>query len=714
MQRTFPLIPWCLQAAFVVLLSAFGGGGGSSGAVEDASGDTVTAQDNQPASQPEEGTVMSYADVEPVLQAKCVGCHNSGANPLAPFSLDGQDNAVAFSSAINYVVENQTMPPEGAPGLTATETAQLLSWSSGEPYSFERELLHIGLVEAGAWDIQPQNQDALLDHRPEEVDCPRDTGWLVENGELEIRTRFCNYASLSQQALLDLDSGTQLELVLSHSDLNFNAPSEAHVAISIGGTRLWETHIEIPGESDVRKELITLPFDVRRGDPIEVHLHNHGDNAWAIHSLDAPARGSSLLLVDPRKPSESYLYHKLSAKTFPGSYAIDGSPMPSAGEAISAGQLEAIRLWIEAGAPQEGSAGDTLGRGENELERLLGVCLPEADPINTPPLPPPDPEEGVQLKMPPHEVMAETEREICFAVYEDMRDRIPEEYLTEDRNHFYVRSGEIREDAFTHHNVFYLSSAGVDQIHDPAFGEWTCVGGEREGEVCEPTDRQSCGAGQCRSEIGENVACRGYGPQGSGNGVSTGIDEAIDRDGFYSEFPSHGIFLWNSHSFNLTTKDAVHHVWRNLYFAEDRRFLAERFIETRHIAAGAGTPPFEKNTVCRDKIFKQGDGLLTLNSHTHKRGERKIDYCATYNNGVNPDGSPNIETVTRLSRRPDNTYPCRPVACVAGVVGAPCDGEDDDAACDSAPGAGDGWCDACARRLGETGIRSAELRTGAA
>ncbi len=30
-----------------------------------------------------------------------------------------------------------------------------------------------------------------------------------------------------------------------------------------------------------------LPVAVHRGDPIELHLHNHGNNTWTIHSLDA-------------------------------------------------------------------------------------------------------------------------------------------------------------------------------------------------------------------------------------------------------------------------------------------------------------------------------------------------------------------------------------------------------------------------------------------
>jgi hypothetical protein len=337
------------------------------------------------------------------------------------------------------------------------------------------------------------------------------------------------------------------------------------------------------------------------------------------------------------------------------------------------------------------------------------------------------------MAMPPHEVLAEDEREICFAVYEDFRDQIPPEFLDETGDYFFVKNGEIREDAFTHHNLIYQSRGSVEDIHHPSFGEWTCVGGEQEGELCEPTDLASCGAGKCRSEIRDSVACRGYGPPAAGSGAILGLSAGPDREGFYGLYPAHGIFYWNSHAFNLTTEDGIHHVWRNLNFADDRRFRAERINEITSIAAGAGTGPFEKKTVCRDYVFDQGDGLLSLNSHTHKRGERffmmlgeelvyetftydeplnkvfeparvfssadpaqrTLTYCATYNNGVKEDGSPNLETVTRLSRRPENALPCRPTACVAGNVGAPCNGKDDNASCDSSPGAGDGWCDAC-------------------
>ena len=781
--------------AVILFASGCGGGGGGSSSSSPVGGDPVTAQEDK---LPGEKMLSFEADIEPIMQAKCQGCHNSGGNPLAPFSLEGIDLVNSFKSAIQFTLETNTMPPAGAQQLTISEHAKLIAWLTDQPYNYTPELRRIALVKPVAWDVQPKKSDVFLAHRPDEVDCPRDSGWLVEEDALEVRTEFCNYLSLSQDSPLELEAGTELELVLSHSALNFNAPATAHFAVSIGGSAIWETTIDIPSDNALRKEKLVLPFAVQRGDSIEIHGHNHGDNAWTIHSLealvssddeltfcptfdstfeaiqatvfeqggcanslchgaavaggldltpanawdnlvDAAAVGSSLTLVNPRKPAVSYLYHKLSAKTLPGSYDIAGSAMPSAGQAISAGQLEAIRLWIEAGAPKEGSVGDTLGRGEDEIERLLGVCLPEADAVNTVPLPAPAPDKGIQFAMPPQDVPAESEREVCFAVYEDFRDVIPEEFLSEDRETFFTSGGENREDAFTHHNLIYKSPVGVDEIHDPSFGEWTCGGGEQDGESCEPTDLSSCGTGKCRAEMQDSIACRGYGPPGVATGQGTlGLSPGIERDGFYSEFPSHGLFYWNSHAFNLTTEDGVLRVWRNIDFAQDRRFRAKSLSNgtglTGNIFIATGIPPFEKETLCRDYNFDQGDGLLYLSSHTHKRGERffmsvgdeevyetftydeplqkyfepalvfnspdpterVLEHCATYNNGVNDDGSPNIETVVRLSRRPINARDCKPTACVQGNIGGSCNGEDDDASCDSSPGADDGWCDACA------------------
>ena len=82
---------------------------------------------------------------------------------------------------------------------------------------------------------------------------------------------------------------------------------------------------------------------------------------------------------------------------------------------------------------------------------------------------------------------------------------------------------------------------------------------------------------------------------------------------------------------------------------------------------------------------------------------RTLHYCATYENGLAADGSPDPATVKRRSVTPENAFGrCDPVACTAGRVGAPCAGTSDHASCDSSPGAGDGECDACVLRGGNS------------
>jgi hypothetical protein len=183
----------------------------------------------------------------------------------------------------------------------------------------------------------------------------------------------------------------------------------------------------------------------------------------------------------------------------------------------------------------------------------------------------------------------------------------------------------------------------------------------------------------------------------------------------------------------------------NYYYADDRVHQAVRISDFNAIFK-PNNPPFTKETFCNDHLFPIGSRVFHLFAHTHSHAERywatmpdgtqiyesfdysdpvqarydpplafdspnpaerTVRYCAVYNNGVNDDGSPNTERVTRASRVPESARlflgACTPVACVnEGSIGKPCSGEEDDAACDTSPGAGDGFCDACPITGGES------------
>ena len=457
--------------------------------------------------------------------------------------------------------------------------------------------------------------------------------------------------------------------------------------------------------------------------------------------IDAPSSGSAFARVFPKEPLKSYLFLKLAAATDPAALAgqeIAGSPMPLSGDGLSADQLEAVRIWIEAGAPSTGAVTGNAGRGSQFVGDLLGACLPEADPVEVAALPPPPPGEGVQLVMPPHPIDAGGEVEICFASYFDFSDRIPDRFLDPSGDFYYAKREEKREDPNTHHIIVMKPSVDLDRIDDPSFGEWVCADGERADQTCDPLEPSDCPGSLCRTQIFDSVTCQGFGPdEGRPNG-GVNFDETylipeIKTPGFFTKLPVRGLVYWNSHAFNLTTKDTLHHVWRNFYFTDDLRFEMTHFNHFFAIGAGAGTEPFTRRTVCSTRTFEPDEEILYLASHTHKRGEffwienpsgeviyespfyddplfksydpplqytsdepneRTLTYCATYNNGVNDDGSPNVDTVTRLSRKPDRST-CVPVACAEGRVAEPCSGPDDHATCDTEPGASDGLCDAC-------------------
>ncbi len=81
----------------------------------------------------------------------------------------------------------------------------------------------------------------------------------------------------------------------------------------------------------------------------------------------ASALEAGLLRVRPGSAAESLLWLKLTVGT-PGRGGIFGSPMPLGGPLLPWNQAEAIRAWIDAGAPESGTVPGSAA--------LLGVCLP--------------------------------------------------------------------------------------------------------------------------------------------------------------------------------------------------------------------------------------------------------------------------------------------------------------------------------------------------
>ncbi|HZR80208.1 MAG TPA: hypothetical protein VFD92_03845 [Candidatus Binatia bacterium] len=465
-------------------------------------------------------------------------------------------------------------------------------------------------------------------------------------------------------------------------------------------------------------------------------------NLFQVKSSSSP-----LDRIYPGDKDRSLLWLKLAKGTdpalLPTDVAVPGAPMPNGLAPISPEELELVRQWIYAGAPETGTVAGT--------DKLLGACLPDAKPITITPLEAPAPGEGVQFVMAPWRLPAHSEHEICFASYYDITDQVPAEYKDPTGQYFRFRSEELRQDPQSHHLILNYSVTTVAQIHDPSFGQWTCKGGERDGQECEPTDLASCGSGLCGSTPQDGFACVGYGPGGGGFsafqiGGAQQSQSTIDYiDGVFAQIPLKGILYWNSHAFNLTDEDHMMNARLNYYFAQNQQAPVQPIFNVSRIFA-PNAAPFTTQTICNDHVLPRGARLFNLNSHTHKHGkhftvellngtklyesfvyndpvdqkynpplafdstdprDRTLRYCSLYNNGIKDDGSLDTDLVTRASRVPESAKiagigQCSPIACTAGKVGAACSGSNDDATCDSSPGAGDGECDACRITGGES------------
>lgn len=145
------------------------------------------------------------------------------------------------------------------------------------------------LVDHNSWSPARAEPIPLRSHAPEDTRCPSSARRPTADGVLDVDTGACRYLALEQPAQFGLRSGSTLRIRVAHLQLYDPEAhgSVAHVAIALGGTIAWERTIPIPSPARAYDDHIVLSEELRAGDPIHLHLHNHGANEWKIFSLRA-------------------------------------------------------------------------------------------------------------------------------------------------------------------------------------------------------------------------------------------------------------------------------------------------------------------------------------------------------------------------------------------------------------------------------------------
>jgi hypothetical protein len=358
-------------------------------------------------------------------------------------------------------------------------------------------------------------------------------------------------------------------------------------------------------------------------------------NLVDVDSLTVP----DLKRVMAGQKDQSLLWFNLAAKTDPANWsaplrAMPLDPLPG----LSANELEAVRLWIEKGAPREGVIEKT--------DTLLDACLPPPEPIEVKPLPPPAPGTGVQIRMPRWILPAHSESEVCFASYYDVSDQVPQEFRSEDGKSFRYKLNQVRQDPLSHHLIVNLYE-GAAPPDSPEWGQFRCRGGARDGEACNPTDMSFCAPELCGTDPVRSIACIGFGPTDSGLGInSVGISGTQETaaefrfvDGVYREIPLQGMIMWNSHAFNLTDKDGKLEAWLNFDFAApvEQQSPAIQIFDTSQIFK-MNVPAFSTQEVCNLHVLPPNTNLFEISSHGHRHMKRWRTFVGAYT----CNGGPNV------------------------------------------------------------------------
>lgn len=149
----------------------------------------------------------------------------------------------------------------------------------------------MSLMDNAAWAKASASEDPFAAERstPPEA-CPAESfGPETVGGEVwfDVNTRNCPSLTVRQPLLIDVRRGEGVTVRLWHYRLTAPDPGEAHVAVALGTTVVWEARVPIPSASGVVVQTFPAPDSARPGDAVFFHVHNHGENAWSLVELTA-------------------------------------------------------------------------------------------------------------------------------------------------------------------------------------------------------------------------------------------------------------------------------------------------------------------------------------------------------------------------------------------------------------------------------------------
>ena len=311
------------------------------------------------------------------------------------------------------------------------------------------------------------------------------------------------------------------------------------------------------------------------------------------------AAAAGMKLIDPGNPENSFLLTKLMGPTAPE----QGARMPFGGGVLHSGKIDAVRTWIEAGAPQ---IGKIAGIGD------LAV-LRDPNEKFEPPVPPP-PGEGYQLRLPPFKIEPGTEREVYYTT------QIKDENGNPVEGDIFINRVEIFYPAGSHHFILYrFTEEGLaNGVPERSITSGIGVNSEDAFRELDPDDPQVLGNfGVDRLFV-----------------VGTQTDDTLFQfpEGVGLRLPGDTVYDLNSHYINLLGDETlIGETYINIYTIPEEEVqyeAVEIFVSNRQINVPPGITRVSKMTwYIEDELERRGHdsgtalNVFLLTSHMHRHGE---------------------------------------------------------------------------------------------
>lgn len=321
------------------------------------------------------------------------------------------------------------------------------------------------------------------------------------------------------------------------------------------------------------------PYAIQSGLVLDPAVAYRNLLSGAVRLGEAIARGFTKL-VTPRDAHASFLYRKLLLWD-PTDTATLGSAMPLGVTSLTVGQLEFVKRWIEAGAPENGEVADA--------KLLDDATLPAFAPFA--PLVAPVEGKGVQIHVDAFPVQPNFERELF--VYRALGNPQP----------IYVSRIETRMRPNSHHLVLYNFQDGTPATFLPAK--------DIVRDIRNPDGSMNV----------VNMLPMAYHIFVAGSMSPTG--GYTFPAGIALRLPANAALDFNVHYVNAGGVPLWGEAYANLYTVDSSQ--VQQVASTLNLSnTSLSLPPMQRSTQARTFTFAKTTRILALTSHMHKHGERFV------------------------------------------------------------------------------------------